>query len=98
MPLAYRSETPTANGQRSKRVFQWRRWESNPGPRPPRGSVYERSRASESRLPLANPAGLEEASPLRCHSAGEDGRWSQSPFLMPAIRPTGRGRADSSLA
>ena len=31
-----------------------------------KGSVYERSRRSVSRLPLAMPAGLREASPLVC--------------------------------
>lgn len=79
-------------------IEQWRRPESNRGPRPREHSFYERSQASGSRLLLANLAGLEEASPLRCRSSGEDGRRSLSPFLMPAIRPTGRGRANSSLA
>ncbi len=62
-----------------------------------KGSFYERSRRSVSRLPLAAPAGLREASPLECPRRVEGARGGWSPFLMPVIFPTGRGKADSSL-
>ena len=60
-------------------------------------SFYERSRRSSSRLPIAAPAGLREASPLEVPGTSRAIAPGYSPFLMPAIHPTGRGRADSRL-
>jgi hypothetical protein len=61
-----------------------------------RDGVYERSRLSGSRLPLAVPTGLREASPLGVPAASRASAAGGARYLMPAIRPTGRGRADTS--
>jgi hypothetical protein len=78
--------------------YQWRRWELNPRPR-----SRERTASTSVAGPLISSrgrlaGGVPQDQPLWMSPRSQRRTPGASPFLMPAISPTGRGEADSSRA